>query len=202
MDIKMAFDIDDVITETSRPLLETIEKYGEGIDFNDPRTSKKEILRGRAATSEVKEFFKKYGTEFCKIAKLKQGADIVIRELKTRGVIIYLITSRDERLMPGVTQATIDYLAEKDIPYDQLHVGVHNKKELCEKLGIICLTDDSIDTCKSLIDSKTKPILFTTEVNGEFCAEGIQRVADWNELADVLIQILEKQNSRLESNER
>ena len=58
MSITLAFDIDDVITETSGPLIETVEKYGEGIDFNDPRTSKKEILRGRAATPEVKAFFR------------------------------------------------------------------------------------------------------------------------------------------------
>ena len=193
MSITLAFDIDDVITETSGPLIETVEKYGEGIDFNDPRTSKKEILRGRAATPEVKAFFRKYGIEFCKIAELKQGADILIRELKSRGAIIDLITSRDERLMPGITQATIDYLVRKDIPYDQLYVGVHNKKELCEKLGAKTLTDDSIDTCRSLLDSSTKPILFTTTVNAEFDSDGIQRVADWNELGEILINLIEKE---------
>ena len=193
MNIALAFDIDDVITKTSEILLGAVEKYGEGIDFNNPLTSKKEILRGRAATPEVKEFFRKYGTDACKTVELKEGADIVIRELKRRGVQIHLITARDERLMPGVTQASIDYFAEKDIPYDGLHIGVHNKKEVCEKLGIISLTDDSIDTCRNLIDSKTKPILFTTEVNAEFDAEGIQRVADWNELADVLAQLLVKE---------
>ena len=98
--------------------------------------------------------------------------------------------------MPGITQATIDYFAEKDIPYDGLHVGVHNKKELCEKLGIISLTDDSIDTCRSLIDSKTKPILFTTPVNEEFDAERIQRVADWIELEDVMISLLKMEIAR------
>ena len=193
MNIALAFDIDDVITKTSEILLGAVEKYGEGIDFNNALTSKKEILRGRAATPEVKEFFRKYGTDACKTVELKEGADIVIRELKRRGVQIHLITARDERLMPGVTQASIDYFAEKDIPYDGLHIGVHNKKEVCEKLGIISLTDDSIDTCRNLIDSKTKPILFTTEVNAEFDAEGIQRVADWNELADVLAQLLVKE---------
>lgn len=196
MNIALAFDIDDVITETSGPLIETLEKYGEGIDFNDPRTSKKEILRGRAATTEVKAFLKKYGTEFCKIAKLKEGADIVIRELKRRGAIIYLITSRDERLMPGITQATIDYLTEKDIPYDQLFVGVHNKKELCEELGIKSLTDDSIDTCRSLVGSKTIPILFTTQVNKVFNAGEIQRVANWEEVEKVNVAILDKGKTR------
>lgn len=193
MDIKIAFDIDDVITKTSEILLEAVEKYGEGIDFNNPLTSKKEILRGRAATPDVKTFFRKCGTDACKIVELKEGADIVIRELKRRGVPIHLITARDEQLMPGVTQATIDFFAEKDIPYDKLHVGVHNKKELCERLGIKCLTDDSIDTCRSLVGSRTMPILFTTEVNAEFDAEGIRRVANWEEVANVIIGLLEKQ---------
>ena len=57
MSIILGFDIDDVITKTSETLLEAVEKYGEGIDFNNPLTSKKEILRGRAATQEVKDFF-------------------------------------------------------------------------------------------------------------------------------------------------
>ena len=191
--MKIAFDIDDVITETSGPLLDAIKKNGEGIDFNDPRTSEKEILRGSAATPEIKAFYRRYGVELCKKAELKAGADIVIRELKRRGIQIHLITARDESLMPGITQATIDYLAEKDIPYDQAHIGVHNKKELCEKLGIICLTDDSIDTCKSLVDSKIKPILFTTPVNEEFDAGEIQRVANWEELKNVIISLLEKE---------
>ena len=193
MSMILAFDIDDVITKTSEILLEAVEKYGKGIDFDNPLTSKKEILRGRAATPEVKEFFRKYGTDACKRVELKEEADIVIRNLKKREIPIHLITARDESLMPGITQATIDYLAEKEIPYDQLHIGVHNKKELCEKLGITSLTDDSIDTCKSLIGSKTKPILFTTSVNSEFEAKGIQRVQDWNELGNVLLHILEKE---------
>ena len=187
MSMILAFDIDDVITKTSEILLEAVEKYGKGIDFDNPLTSKKEILRGRAATPEVKEFFRKYGTDACKRVELKEEADIVIRNLKKRGIPIHLITARDESLMPGITQATIDYLAEKEIPYDGLHIGVHNKKELCEKLGIECLTDDSIDTCRSLVGSLIKPILFTTEVNAEFDAEGIQRVADWKELLDILL---------------
>lgn len=199
--MNIAFDIDDVITETSKPLIEAVEKYGEGIDFNDPRTSKKEILRGRANTPEVKEFFRKYGAEFCKTAELKEGADVVIRELKRIGLTIHLITARDEQLMPNVTQATADYLSEKEIPYDQLHVGVHNKKELCEKLGVVCLTDDSIDTCKSLVGSRTKPILFTTSVNAEFDAEEIQRVANWEEVAEVIIALLEKEKEQ-EGNDR
>ena len=192
----IAFDIDDVITETSGPLIKTIEKYGKGIDFNDPRTSKKEILRGRAATPEVKEFLKKYGTRFCKRAKLKEGADIVIRELKDRGAKIYFITSRDEQLMSGVTQATKDYLDKKNIPYDQLYVGIHNKKELCENLGIKSLTDDSIDTCKSLVGSKTTPILFTTQVNEEFDAGNIKRVANWDEVRNIMIDLLDKEKGK------
>ena len=189
MSIILGFDIDDVITKTSETLLEAVEKYGKGIDFNNPLTSKKEILRGRAATQEVKDFFWKYGTGACKSLELKEGADIVIRELKNRGAQVHLITARDESLMPGITQATIDYLAEKEIPYDELHIGVHNKKELCEMLGINCLTDDSIDTCRSLVGSSIKSILFTTEVNAEFDAEGIQRVADWKELSEVIRSI-------------
>ena len=189
MGIILGFDIDDVITKTSETLLAAVEKYGEGIDYNNPLTSKKEILRGRAATPEVKVFFEKYGTDSLKRAELKEGANTVISNLKRRGVEIHLITARDESLMPGITQATIDYLAEKEIPYDGLHIGVHNKKELCEKLGIECLTDDSIDTCRSLVGSSIKPILFTTEVNAEFDAEGIQRVADWQELSEVIRSI-------------
>ena len=189
----VAFDIDDVITETSGPLIEAVEKYGEGIDFNDPRTSKKEILRGRVATPEVKAFVKKYGPDFCAHAELKEGAKETIAELKKRGASIHLITSRDERGMPGIEKITIKYLDEKGIVYDQLHMGIHNKKELCEKLGAISLTDDSIDTCKSLVGSNTKPILFTTQVNEEFDAAAIQRVADWKELEDVLINLLEKE---------
>lgn len=193
MGIILGFDIDDVITKTSETLLAAVEKYGEGIDYNNPLTSKKEILRGRAATPEVKVFFEKYGTGACKSVELKEGADIVIRELKNRGVQVHLITARDESLMPGITQTTIDYLAEKEIPYDGLHIGVHNKKEICEKLGIKCLTDDSIDTCRSLVGSKTMPILFTTEVNAKFDAGEIQRAANWEEVAEVLICLLEKE---------
>lgn len=192
MGIILGFDIDDVITKTSETLLAAVEKYGEGIDYNNPLTSKKEILRGRAATPEVKVFFEKYGTDSLKRAELKEGANTVISNLKRRGVEIHLITARDEFLMPGITQATIDYLAEKEIPYDGLHIGVHNKKELCEKLGIECLTDDSIDTCRSLVGSLIKPILFTTEVNAEFDAEGIQRVADWKELSEVIRSLIKK----------
>ena len=196
MSIALGFDIDDVITKTSDMLLKAVEENGTGIDFNNPLTSKKEILRGRAATEEVKEFFRKYGTDACRNVELKEGADRVIQELKKMGVQIHLITARDETLMPGITQATIEYMKRKKISYDQLHIGVHDKKELCDKLEIKCLTDDSIDTCRNLVGSSIMPILFTTPVNIEFDAEGIQRVADWDELYDILLQILQKEVSK------
>ena len=190
--MKIGIDIDDVITETSVALLKAIEEHGEGIDFNNPLTSKKEILRGKAATPEVKTFFREYGTEACSGLDLKEGADIVIRALKESGIEIHLITARDESLMQGITEATIKYLSEKEIPYDQLHIGIHNKKELCEKLGVTCLIDDSIDTCKSLLGSNIRPMLFTTPINEEFDAIGIQRVANWGELKEVIISLLYK----------
>lgn len=193
MRIILAFDIDDVITKTSERLLKGVEMYGEGIDFNNLDTSKQAIMRGKAATPAVKAFFEKYGTDICKGVELKEDADKVISNLKRRGAEIHLITARDESLMPGITKATIDYFADKEIPYDQIHIGVHNKKELCEKLGVKCLTDDSMDTCRSLLETSIKPILFTTDVNKEFDAKGMQRVADWNELSNVLMELLEKE---------
>lgn len=200
--MKIGFDIDDVITETSRPLLEYVEKYGTGIDLNNPLTSRANILRGRFETKEAREFIRRYGIEISANEEIKNGAKIVITELKESGIPVHLITSRNEELIPGIHQLTVEYLKEKDIPYDQLHMDVYDKKQLCAELGINVLVDDSFTTCQSLEGTHTKPILFTTEINAEIDAGTIQRVANWRELSELIAELLREETKRTKGDER
>lgn len=200
--MEIGFDIDDVITETSGLLLEYVKKYGKGIDLNNPLTSKANILRGRFETKEIKEFIRTYGLEISANEELKDGAKKVIIQLKKRGIPVQLITSRSEDTMPGINQLTIDYLKEKGIPYDQLHMGILDKKQFCMEHGIDVLVDDSFATCESLEGTQTKPILFTTEVNAEFDAGTIQRVANWGELSELIVKLLREEIKSSKGDER
>lgn len=188
--MKIGIDIDDVITQTSPVMLEYIEKYGKDIDFNNPITSKANILRGKFETDAAKEFIKEYGAEISAKEELNDGADKAISDLKHNGHEIHLITARSEEIIPDIEAVTIKYLSNMGIQYDQLHMGVFDKKQLCQELGIIIMVDDSTNTCESLADTTTIPILFTTEINARYDVGKIRRVKNWVELLNVIYKLI------------
>jgi Uncharacterized conserved protein len=175
----IGIDIDDTTANTSQELFAYLDKYGENINFNNPLNNKLDIMRGKLSTDELKEFAKKYAKEIFKNAKIKQNATEVIDNLRSNGNKIYIITSRSNRTMgEDITNVTKRWLKENKVIYDELFMDVFYKKDFCIKNNIDVMLDDSIEICEELIDTNTRPILFTSTINKDINTN-VTRIDDW-----------------------
>jgi 5'(3')-deoxyribonucleotidase len=101
---------------------------------------------------------------------------------------LHLITSRPE----STGETTSEWLFWQDIYsyFKGVHL-CHNKRELCDKLGVIALLDDGPHNLLALKGSNTIPVIFDADYNKHI--EGI-RVHNWKE-AYIKLGIIILENS-------
>ena len=91
--MKIGFDIDDVITDTSSSMKDYVMKYDENGEL---KANMEDIMRGDASTPFIEKFFVDHFLSIAKSAKVKEHAYEVIQDLFENGNEIYLITARGE----------------------------------------------------------------------------------------------------------
>lgn len=193
--MRIGIDIDDVITDTSKEMMKYFELYGQNIDFENPLNSKVNILRGKFATDEVKQFVKKYGTEIAAKAECRENARETIEKLQQQQNEIFIITAREEPAMQDINRVTKEYLKDNNISFDELFMGIYDKKTFCRNNKIDVMIEDSIETCKDLIETRTIPLLFTTGINREFEILGVDTVKDWNQVYEKIQHLIKREQS-------
>lgn len=178
--MRIGFDIDDVITDTSSSMKDYVMKY----DKNGELTSNMEdIMRGDASTPFIEQFFVDHFLSIAKSTKVKDHACEVMQNLFKNGNEIYLITARGEKrkIFHDTEALTLAYLKEHGICYTDIIFNCIDKSKVCRDYGIDVMIDDSIKHCEAVRNAGIRSILFTSKVN-EALPTTVRRVKDWWEL--------------------
>lgn len=178
--MKIGFDIDDVITDTSSSMKEYVMEYDENGEL---KANMEDIMRGDASTPFIEKFFVNHFLSIAKSAKVKEHAREVMQDLFENGNEIYLITARGEKrkIFHGTEPLTLAYLKEHDICYTDIVFNCIDKAKICRDYGIDVMVDDSIKHCEAVRNAGIRSILFTSCVN-ETLPTTVTRVKDWWEL--------------------
>ena len=178
--MKIGFDIDDVITDTSSSMKDYVMKYDENGEL---KANMEDIMRGDASTPFIEKFFVDHFLSIAKSAKIKEHAYEVIQDLFENGNEIYLITARGEerKIFYGAEALTLAYLKEHGICYTDIVFNCTDKAKVCKDYGIDVMVDDSIRHCEAVRNAGIRSILFTSCVN-EALPTTVTRVKDWWEL--------------------
>lgn len=186
--MRIGFDIDDVITDTSGSMKEYIIKYDENGEL---MANIEDIMRGDASTPFIEKFFMNHFLEIAKNAKVKENAVRVIKKLFDNGNEIYLITARGEqrKIFKGAEALTLEYLNENNICYTNIIFNAIDKAQLCIDNHIDLLVDDSIKHCEAVRNVNINSILFTSIVNKSLPTT-VTRVDTWLELEEKIKELL------------
>lgn len=183
--MKIGIDIDDTLASTSEILMDIIKK-DKTVDWNNPLNNIKDILRGNVQTEDAQKFFKSLKSDLADKVLIKDGAKEAIDKLVEAGHKIYIITARDESLIPNAFEISEKFLKDNEIKFEELYVGIYNKASFCFAHQIDVMIDDSLEICEDMVETSTKPLLFTSIVNQDFETD-VERVNSWKEIENILL---------------
>lgn len=188
--MKIGIDIDDVLTDTSKVIVEFFKKYetsGDGMKHIV------EIMKGELPTENIKKFYNLYINQMLRKANLKDKyAAEVINGLFSEGNQIYFITARSEEKFKGSEQITIETLRDNNIKYSKIIFNASEKAKICSRNNIDFFVDDSVRNCEEVSKMGIETVVFTTKIN-ENIKTNIARVSSWRELENRIENYIEKE---------
>ena len=188
--MKIGIDIDDVLTDTSKVIVEFFKKYetsGDGMKHIV------EIMKGELPTENIKKFYNLYINQMLREANLKDKyAAEVINRLFSEGNQIYFITARCEEKFKGSEQITIETLRDNNIKYSKIIFNASEKAKICSRNNIDFFVDDSVRNCEEVSKMGIETVVFTTKIN-ENIKTNIARVSSWRELENRIENYIEKE---------
>lgn len=190
---KLAFDIDDTITNSTKVIKKYI--FAHYKEYENGEILIKEldtILRGFFNYNVVKKFFKKYVFEMANKIKLRRNAKKIINKLHDEGNEIYIITARNDAYYKDAQEFCRKYFSKRNIKVDKIIVDQSYKIECCKENNIDVMIDDGVDTCDNLNKNNIKAFLFTSELNKDKLTSS-QRVNSWNDVYIKIHEYLDKQ---------
>lgn len=128
---------------------------------------------------QVNDYFKTYYLEALKEIEPKFNVKEVLTSLKEKGHEIILITIRNDKECAGENEAyriTKEWLEKYEIPYDELHTSVFDKKDFCFKNKIDVFMDDSIKNCMAVNELGIKTFIAMNSFNLDFEDDNITNV--------------------------
>lgn len=192
--MRIGIDIDNTITDTLPILKQYCKRYNDEVVKRNLAMNEKGFATINLYDWTQKEesiFCDKYLEEVVLQATIKEGADKVIKKLKEEGNTIYIITARLKHHFKKPYEVTEKFLKEKGIVYDELMVGITDKKQVCIEKQIDILLDDEPQNINSV--SKIIPVIAFEALHNEECnGNNIIKVKTWDEAYEVIKEIEKK----------
>lgn len=133
--MRIGIDIDDTITDTHA----CINKF-KSIEF--PERNPEE----RLPENLFIPFIDKYRKVAFNEVKLKEGAVEALKEIKSLGHEIIIITSRPKE----GEEITKKYFQKNNLPYDDMYIDVNDKGKLASQINIDLFIDDHLFICDQM----------------------------------------------------
>jgi len=185
--MKIGIDIDDVVTESGKCVIEHAQKHEHLYCDNQEITSNlKDLIRGNLINDPMKKFVRAYVAQLWESVELKPNAVKTLSKIKSKGHQLIFITSRSSSMDANCEKITYEYFKKHKIPYDKIIFGVHDKKQTCLDEKIDIFIDDSVDFCNYILSSTDIDVyLFNSEINKDLPCDA-KRIYSWPELEEII----------------
>lgn len=130
---------------------------------------------------EDKEFQKKYLSKILNTVKSRPLASDVIKKLN-ENYDIYIITSRNDKLMENCKLNTEKWLRNNNIIYNYLIYNCENKADFCSEHNIKFFIDDNYKHCSNAQSKGIKSFIFDNQFNKDYYNNNITRVYSWGQI--------------------
>ncbi len=194
---RIGLDIDDTICNTHFVLMKYAFKYNKEhgdkplLKYN---TNNFGEVFGWSA-EEVNDFFRTYYLDALKEIEPKFNTKEVLDKLRNEGYKIIFITVRNDREFAGLGEArriTLEWFEKYEIPYDELHVDIQDKKSFCEENDIDIFIDDSVRTVTNVKDIGIDTFIAMNDFNLDFTDDNITNVYSMNDFYNKVHELEKK----------
>lgn len=194
--MNLGIDIDGTINNMSELLRELALKFNieNGLPTQNIPNDVYELDKAYGWNKRLnKKFWDNYYVHAMETAKLKIAAVQSIRNLKEKGVNIFIITARNEQYR----NITEKWLNKFSIPYNKLIMDAEDKASICKELDIDTMVEDKAETCMQV--AKFIPVICMYEtynafLEGSSCSDrNIQMVHNWAEAFLILNRLIKKE---------
>ena len=192
--MRIGVDIDNVIALSDEAILKEFLKHD------------KEIYEGKGIINEdapyitigmfswpQEEVNNYYIEAINKVVRDIEVVDEVVdslKELRKRGHEIYIISGRDNKMLPDPYGITKEWLQRNKIEYDKLiltdTVDSSIKAKMCLENDIDIMIDDSVKMLLEVEKAGIKTLLYNTKYNAKI-ENDLTRIYSWKEIVDYII---------------
>jgi hypothetical protein len=170
--IRIAFDIDDVIADTTEAMRVYVnQRTGANLTFDDYRVPATywgyyEHVWAKAGIHSAelsKDFHARMGVAQDNITPVEGAADTLHRIVASGKYKVYAVTSR-ELFMESETRRWVDRyyqgIFEDIVLLGHVRTARQTKGEACREIGASKLFDDNIGHCLSAVECGVSPVLY------------------------------------------
>ena len=182
--MRIAIDLDDTIANTTNYLMPITLKYDElELSGKGIVDSTKDMPRCFAWTDdELKRFFNDIFSKQVSYFPVMDNAKEILEKLKDDGNEIFIVSSRNEKMMKEPYETTKKWLDGNDISYDELLTNIRYKGPVVEEKKIDLFIDDSIGQCTFIADNNKIPVIMFGKSSNNIEYNGIVRLNSWLEI--------------------
>lgn len=161
--MKICFDIDDVLCDTYEVIMKVSAEFHKNVLKKDLMERNVKYSLGdyyyfakslQWTEYELYRFYHEAYPDFLRLCKPHFQAIALLRHLKFKGHVIYILTAREERAFEQVYNITKSWLNFFGFPFDFLCVGRKDKYNYIKENTIDIFIDDTWENCKKVSENK------------------------------------------------
>lgn len=188
--MKIGIDIDDTISDTYEVTFAyaqkfTIEDLGKSAKIKDLDNVYHHFYTRELyswSKEEEDSFWLKYYYKIIREVKPYTFAVETIDQLKKDGHEIIIITARWPEPNFSVKDATLDWLKENNIKYDDIVFNASDKGKVALEKKLDLFIDDSFKNCQDVANAGIKTFIMHTRTNKCLEDEKVTRVYSWPDI--------------------
>lgn len=172
--MNIGIDIDNTLTDIEKELFEAANKYTKSINpsFEYMKTVKYDGFTNIAdfyidifgwKEKQVENFFRNERIKVVDSAVPRKGVVKVLKELKSKGYKIYIVTARTDKYDDMPYERAKKWLDKNEIVYDKLIIGATDKVKVCQEHNIKIFIDDQLNNCLKIAENGIKVIRITNK---------------------------------------
>ena len=191
---RIGLDIDDTICNTNFVLMKYAIKFNKE-HGNKPMLKYNTNNFGEVfgwSDEEVYTFFRTYYLDALNEIEPKFGVKEVLTKLREEDYEIVFITVRNDRECAGEGEArriTLEWFEKYGIPFDELHIDIHDKKAFCLENNIDIFMDDSVSTVSKVKELGIDTFIAMNDFNLEFVDDEITNVYSMEDFYNIVHEL-------------
>lgn len=181
--LNLCIDIDGTVTEPYYWLKRANEYFGTLIKPNDVTCYDIHKVLGIKDEDYI-QFYRKYGKELHREAKVRFGASQVVNRLYNNHSI-HFVTARDKKMR----DVSLEWLGKHNFPMDTISLlGTHNKISKAKELECDFFIEDRYENAVQLSEEGFEVILIDCSYNKGILHKNIHRVKNWYQIERIILK--------------